>query len=174
MNRSTFALFAAAVVLAASAAAVTTDIPQTGLPAAGDYSATLLPERSGVVSWRTLAQVQPVKQNGKMVAEFSKEILVLDKKDVRVQGFIIPLDMGDKQKRFLLSAVPPHCPFCLPAGPDAVVEVTAKTPVKYGFEPIVVTGKFAVLKDDPSGVLYRLTDAESIGAAFPAAAAARQ
>jgi hypothetical protein len=174
MTRLTFALFAAAVVLAAPAAAVTTDIPQSGLPAAGDYSATLLPERSGVVSWRTLAQVQPVKQNGKMVAEFSKEILGLDKKDVRVQGFIIPLDMGDKQKRFLLSAVPPHCPFCLPAGPDAVVEVTAKTPVKYGFEPIVVAGKFAVLKDDPSGVLYRLTDAESIGEAFPAAAAAKQ
>jgi hypothetical protein len=45
-----------------------------------------------------------------------------------------------------------------------MVEVIAKTPVKYGFEPIVVSGKFAVLKDDPTGVLYRLTDAESIGA----------
>ena len=45
-----------------------------------------------------------------------------------------------------------------------MVEVIAKTPVKYGFEPIVVSGKFAVLKDDPTGVLYRLTDAVSIGA----------
>lgn len=173
MKRLRFALFAA-VVVAAPAAAVTADIPPTGLPAAGDYSAMLLPERSGVVSWRTLAQVQPVKQNGKMVAEFSKDILVLDKKDVRVQGFIIPLDMGDKQKRFLLSAVPPHCPFCLPAGPDAIVEVTAKTPVKYGFEPIVIAGKFVVIKDDPSGVLYRLTDAEAVGASVPVPAAAKK
>ena len=62
-------------------------------------------------------------KDGKMVAEFSHEILGLDQKDVHVQGFIIPLDIGDKQKRFLLSAVPPHCPFCLPAGPDAIVEV---------------------------------------------------
>ena len=157
---------AAAAILAAAFAAhaLTTDIPQAGLPTANDYSQTLLPERAGVVSWRTLSQVQPVKQNGKMVVEFSKEILVLDSKNARVQGFIIPLDIGDRQQHFLLSAVPPHCAFCLPAGPDGMVEVIAKTPIKYGFEPIVVTGKFAVLKDDPSGVLYRLTDAESAGA----------
>jgi hypothetical protein len=79
--------------------------------------------------------------------------------------------MGDKQKRFLLTAVPPHCSFCLPAGPDAVVEVEAKTAVKYGLEPIVVEGRFTVLKDDPSGVLYRLADAESLGPAAAAAAA---
>jgi hypothetical protein len=163
-----FALFVAGVALPVWA--VTTGIPQAGLPSANDYSTTLLPERAGVVSWKTLAQVVPVKQNGKMVAEFSKDILALDKKEVRVQGFIIPLDMGDKQKRFLLSAVPPHCSFCLPAGPDAVVEVLAKTPVKYGFEPIVVSGRFALVKDDPAGMLYRLTDAESIGVAAPASA----
>ena len=49
--------------------------------------------------------------------------------------------------------------FCLPAGPDALVEVDAKTPVTYTFDPIVVSGNFAVVKDDPSGVLYRMTDA---------------
>jgi hypothetical protein len=122
------------------------------------------------VSWRTLAQVQPVKQGGKIVPEFSKDILSLDRKTVKVQGFIIPLDMGDKQKRFLLTAVPPHCSFCLPAGPDAVVEVEAKTAVKYGLEPIVVEGRFTVLKDDPSGVLYRLADAAA-AAGVPSAAA---
>ena len=37
--------------------------------------------------------------------------------------------------------------------------VVAKIPVKFGFEPIVLTGKLAVLKDDPTGVFYRLTDA---------------
>ncbi len=160
-------LSAVAFAAAPSVQAFTGDIAPGGLPGAGDYSATLLPERAGIVSWRTLAQVQPVKKDGKMVAEFSRDILGYDKKDVRVQGFIIPLDIGDKQKRFLLSAVPPHCSFCLPAGPDAVVEVVAKTPVKYGFEPIVVSGRFAVLKDDPAGVLYRLTDAESLGSAMP-------
>jgi hypothetical protein len=32
-------------------------------------------------------------------------------------------------------------------------------PVKYTFEPVVLTGKMAILKDDPTGVFYRLVDA---------------
>jgi uncharacterized protein len=137
-------------------------VPQAGLPQAADYSSTLLPQRADVVSWQTLAKVEPVKQNGKMVPEFGREVLALDQKDQRVQGFMIPLDMGDQQKRFLLSSVPADCAFCMPAGPDGVVEVQARTPVKYTFEPIVVSGRFAVLKSDPAGVLYRLTDATQI------------
>jgi hypothetical protein len=162
-------LLAMAVGFALPAVAVTT-VPPSGLPSANDYSASLLPERAGVVSWKTLAKVEPVKQGGKMVPQFAAEILALDKTDVRVQGFIIPLDMGDKQKRFLLAATPVDCAFCLPAGPDGVVEVQAKSPVRYGFEPIVVSGRFALLRDDPAGLLYRLTDAEYVGAALPAAA----
>jgi hypothetical protein len=171
MRLIAFWVAAMAVVGAGPAMAITTGIPPAGLPSASDYSAAVLPEREGVVSWRTLAQVEPVKQGTRMVPEFSKEILALDRKSVKVQGFIIPLDMGDKQTRFLLTAVPPHCSFCLPAGPDAVVEVQATTAVKYGLEPIVMEGKFTVLKDDPAGVLYRLTDAELRGAASAVPAA---
>jgi len=151
-----------AFALSLTAWALDTTIPAAGLPSANDYAARLLPDLAGVVSWRTLSQVEPVKHDGKVVPQFSKDILGLDKQQVRVQGFLIPLDMGDKQKHFLLSAVPPHCPFCMPAGPDAMVEVLARTPVSYGFEPIVVGGKFAVLKDDPAGMLYRMTDAEAV------------
>ena len=118
-----------------------------------------LPELKGVVSWKTLGQVTPVRQQDRFVPEFSKDVSALDKKEVKLQGFMMPLDMGEKQKRFLLVAMPPTCAFCLPGGPDQLVEVLAKTPVKYGFEPIVVTGKFVVLKDDPMGLYYRLTDA---------------
>ena len=127
------------------------------------FSSTLLPEMQGVVSWKTLSQVEPVKQGDKVGPKFSSEILGLDRQVVRVQGFVLPLDLGGQQQHFLLSAVPPHCQFCLPAGPDAIVEVLAKKKLPYGFEPIVLSGKFAVLKDDPNGILYRLTDAEPIG-----------
>lgn len=161
-----FASVIGAAILAAAlpVRALDTGIPPTGLPSAADYSSQLLPEIKGVVSWKTLSQVEPVKQGTKMVPQFSRDIMGLDKRDVRIQGFIIPLDMGDKQKHFLLSAVPPHCPFCMPAGPDTIVEVLAKKPLAYGFEPIVVAGRFAVLKDDPAGVLYRMTDAELVAA----------
>ena len=155
-------LASALAAVSLPAAAFNSDVPATGLPSAADYSSTLLPEMQGVVSWRTLAQVEPVKKGNKMVPQFSQDILGLDRKPVRVYGFIIPLDMGADQKHFLLSAVPPHCPFCLPAGPDALVEVHAKKALAYGFEPIVVAGRFEVLKDDPAGVLYRMTDAEAV------------
>ena len=151
-----------AVLAAAPAAALNTNIPGTGLPSAADYATGLLPERAGVVSWKTLAQVEPIKKDGKMVPGFSREILGLDRTDVKVQGFMIPLDIGDKQKRFLLSAVPPHCQFCLPAGPDEIVEVEAKSPVAYTFDPIVIGGKFSVVKDDSNGILYRMTGAARV------------
>ena len=162
MRHIAIAIAFALLAPAGPVAALNPAIPAAGLPAAVDFSGTILPERAGVVSWKTLSQVQPVKQDGRMVPEFSKEILALDRKDVKVQGFIVPLDMGDRQKRFLITAVPPHCSFCLPAGPDAIVEVVAKTAVRYGFDPIVVSGRFSVLKDDAGGLLYRLTDAEQV------------
>jgi len=156
-------LIATGLAMAASSAlALSTGIPSSGLPTAATYSSTLLPEKQGVVSWKTLSQVEPVKQGDTIVPKFSDEVLGLDTKAVNVQGFILPLDMGDAQHHFLLSAVPPHCPFCMPAGPDAIVEVVAKKPIAYGLEPVILSGKFAVLKNDPSGVLYRLTEAEPI------------
>jgi hypothetical protein len=118
-----------------------------------------LPELKGVVSWKTLAEVTPVKQKDKFVPSFSAEIAKLDKKEVRLQGFMLPLEMGERQKTFILTSMPPGCAFCLPGGPDALVEVQAKSPIKYAFEPVVLSGRFQVLKDDPTGLYYRLTDA---------------
>jgi hypothetical protein len=123
------------------------------------YADKPLPELKGVVSWKTLGEVKPVKQKDKFVPEFAKSVAALDKKEVKLQGFMMPLDMGEKQARFILTALPPSCSFCLPGGPEQMVEVQAKAPVKYGFEPILLTGKLAVLKDDPMGLYYRLTDA---------------
>jgi hypothetical protein len=119
-----------------------------------------LPERKDVVSWKTLAQVELVKQKDRYVPQFSSGVSALDKKDVKVQGFMMPLEMGDKQSHFVLAAMPTTCAFCLPGGPESMVEVQMKTPVKYTFDAVVVTGKLAVLKDDPSGIFYRIVDAE--------------
>jgi hypothetical protein len=126
------------------------------------YAAKPLPELKGVVSWRTLAQVEAVQVKDRVVPQFSNNVTALDRKEVKLQGFMMPLEMGEKQKRFLLVSMPPSCAFCLPGGPDSVVEVVAKAPVKYGFDPIVVSGRFVVLKDDPLGLYYRLTDAVSV------------
>jgi len=151
--------------------ALTSGVPAAGLPSADTYSSTVLPEKAGIVSWRTLAAVESVPKGVRLVTKFSDEILSLDGKEVKLQGFMIPLSTSERQGRFLISAVPPDCAFCLPAGPEALVEVVAKGPVKFGGEPIVVVGKFAVLKDDDGGLLYRLADAEVLGSAVSAPAA---
>jgi hypothetical protein len=118
-----------------------------------------LPDRNDVVSWKLLSQVELVKQKDRYVPKFTNDVAALDQKQVKVQGFIMPLQMGDKQSHFVLTAMPQSCSFCLPGGPESMVEVKSKVPVKYTFEPVVLTGKLSILKDDPTGVFYRLTDA---------------
>jgi hypothetical protein len=118
-----------------------------------------LVERKDVLSWKLLAQVELVKAKDRYVPQFAQDVASLDQKEVKLQGFMMPLQTGDKQSHFVLSAVPVTCSFCLPGGPEALVEVKARRPVTYSFEPIVVSGKLSVLKDDPTGVFYRITDA---------------
>jgi len=120
-----------------------------------------LPERKDVVSWKLLAQVELVKLKDRFVPQFSQGVSDLNNREVLVQGFMLPLQMGDKQTHFVLSAMPQTCSFCMPGGPEQLVEVRTKTAVKYTFEPVVLKGRLAVLKDDPTGVFYRLTEAVS-------------
>jgi uncharacterized protein len=112
-----------------------------------------------VVSWKTLAQVEMTRSSDRIVPRFSEALAALDRKEVKVQGFMLPLDVGEKHAFFILSAMPPTCAFCMPGGPDAVVEVRAKRPVAYTDAAVTVTGTLSLLKDDPTGVFYRLTDA---------------
>lgn len=118
-----------------------------------------LPDRNDVLSWKVLSQVELIKQKDRYVPQFAASVTALDKKEVKVQGFMMPLQMGDKQSHFVLTAMPQTCSFCLPGGPESMVEVKSKVPVKYTFEPVVLSGRLAILKDDPTGVFYRLTDA---------------
>lgn len=154
-----------AVAFASQSAALAFDPPKEDPgPRMPSGQPMTLPEIKGVVSWKTLAEVTPVKQKDKFVPSFSRSIAQLDKKEVKLQGFMMPLELGERQKNFILTSTPPGCAFCLPGGPDAIVEVQAKTPIKYGFEPVVLSGRFSVLKDDPTGLYYRLTDAVPVGA----------
>src|SRR5688572_12223951 len=119
-----------------------------------------LAERKDVVSWKTLAQVELVKMKDRYVPQFAASVTSLDQKQVKMQGFMLPLQTGDKQSHFVLAAMPQTCSFCMPGGPESMVEVKTKAPVKYTFDAVVLSGKLTVLKDDPTGIFYRLTDAE--------------
>lgn len=126
-----------------------------------------LQELEGVVSWKLLSSVTTKADKQKVIPTFPAPVLALDKRTVKVQGFMLPLEPGDKQQHFLLSSVPTTCSFCIPAGPEGLVEVRSKAPVRYTLEPVTVEGQLAVLSDDPYGMFYRVTQA--VPTAAPAA-----
>ncbi len=121
-----------------------------------------LQERSDVLPWSLLTDVKTKVEKNRILPIFSAPVMALNQKSQRVQGFMMPLEPGEKQRHFLLSSVPLTCSFCVPGGPESMVEVKTKTPVKYSMEPVVVEGQFAVLKDDPNGLYYRINDATPI------------
>jgi hypothetical protein len=121
-----------------------------------------LQERADVLSWNFLAAIKTKNVKNRLLPVFPAEIQALNKKTQRVQGFMMPLEPGESQKHFLLSSVPLTCAFCVPGGPESMVEVRSKTPVKYSMEAVVVEGMFAVLEDDSYGLYYRMTNATPI------------
>jgi uncharacterized protein len=120
----------------------------------------MLPDAKGAVGWSLLSKTAIRKIDGKLGPDFPAALRALNGKTVKLQGYILPLEAAQAHRRFLLSAWSPSCPFCLTAGPEAMVEVKAKTGVKYSLEPVVVQGRLELLADDPSGMFFRLVDAE--------------
>lgn len=157
MGRFAFLVLAAAAAFCAQAQ---TKPGERALPPGADPALVKpLPERKDVVSWKLLAQVELVRLKDRFVPQFAREVAALNGKEVKLQGFMLPLQVGERQSHFILAAMPQTCPFCMPGGPESMVEVKAKRPVAYSFEAIVLSGKLEVLRDDPTGIFYRLTDA---------------
>ena len=121
-----------------------------------------LPDRADVVPWSMLSDVKTKAVKNRLLPTFPTPVQALNDKTQRIQGFMMPLEPGEKQKHFLLSAVPLTCSFCTPGGPESMVEVKSKIAVKYSQEPVTVEGKFAVLNDDSYGLYYRMTDAVTV------------
>jgi len=158
-----------APVKAKSVAAVATSAPSPDIPMGqgpGVHGANSpfpnLSARDDVVPWSVLTAVKTRNEKNRIFPVFSLSQMALRQKTLRIQGFMMPLDPGEKQTHFLLASVPLTCAFCMPGGPESMVEVKTKTPVKYSMDPVVVEGRFMVLDDDPHGLYYRITDAISV------------
>ncbi len=162
MKRS---LILAGVLLAAAAQAqLSSPIPAGSGPGVHSPNSPFapLPQRNDVVPWSLLTSVKTKVEKNKVLPVFQPEQLALNQKPQRIQGFMMPLEPGERQRHFLLSSVPLSCNFCVPGGPESMVEVRTKDPVRYTLDPVVVEGKFAVLNDDPYGLYYRITDAVGV------------
>ena len=121
-----------------------------------------LQARSDVIPWSVLTDVKTRVEKNRILPVFNTGQTALNQKTQRIQGFMMPLEPGEKQKHFLLTSVPLTCGFCVAGGPESMVEVKTKTPIRYTMEPVTVEGRFLVLLDDPYGLYYRVTDAVAV------------
>lgn len=131
------------------------------------YYRMLIPEPvDGGLDWATLEQLTILyTQHGEDIehrVEFSPAILQHHRKRVILRGYMLPLTSPDTDlsiSHFLLSALPAHCPFCMPAGPARLIEVETDLPMAYTDQAVAIEGRFHALPSDASGMFYRLTDA---------------
>ena len=121
----------------------------------------------GVIGWDVLGEMDvEVEVLGPLRSvfhvDYTDRVKALDGQEVKVMGFLYPLEGGVSHARFLLTAWPPSCPFCLPAGPSQMVEVLCEEPVAFSEGAIVMAGTLSVLEDDPSGMYYRMDGARLV------------
>ncbi|MEI2812953.1 MAG: hypothetical protein V9E91_03890 [Burkholderiaceae bacterium] len=67
-----------------------------------------LPERNDVLPWAMLTDVKTKVNKGAITPVFNASQLALNQRSQRVQGFMMPLGPGEKQKHFLLSSSTPE------------------------------------------------------------------
>ena len=79
----------------------------------------------------------------RVVTVYPQAVQELDQKNLRLQGFMMPLEPGLRQRHFVLASVPLTCAFCTPGGPESMVEVRTRSPVTYSQGAVVVQGRFS-------------------------------
>ncbi|MDJ0610108.1 MAG: hypothetical protein QNJ67_14120 [Kiloniellales bacterium] len=124
-------------------------------------------QAEGVLAWDSLANLNvrvetPAPLQTIFLIEFPAELLDLEGEVVRIRGFMYALESGDAHTRFLLSARPPACPFCLPGTAKTLVDIRSENPIRFTQRPVLLEGRFAILEDDDSGLYYRLADASLV------------
>jgi len=117
--------------------------------------------------WDTLSEVSySIEQDnfGSIyVPKFTPEIKALEGKYITLPGFIVNLEGMFKPEHIILSSLPiAACFFCGNAGPESVIEVFLKQPIKLYKEPVKIRGKLRLNSDNYQELMYILEDAELV------------
>lgn len=120
-------------------------------------------------TWKTLARITYKKEFDELMGfkidkpVFSGKVKALAGKEIVIKGYIIPVEGYKSHTEFILSAYPYNmCFFCGGAGPETVMEVEAKEPVKYQADAIYLKGKLELNADDINRLMYKIVDAELV------------
>ncbi len=117
-------------------------------------------------TWKILSKISYRKEYDELMGfkidkpVFSDAIKELDGKQISVKGYIIPVDGYKSHKEFIFSAFPySMCFFCGGAGPETVMEVRAKEPIKYTTESITLTGTLRLNGEDINRLMFKIENA---------------
>jgi hypothetical protein len=120
-------------------------------------------------TWKTLAKVTYKKEYDELlglkvdVPVFGREVKALEGKEVTISGFIIPTDGYKSAKEFVFSAFPYNmCFFCGQAGPETVLEVSAKAPIKYSADRVTIRGILQLNSGDVNKLIYSLQQVQLV------------
>ncbi len=121
--------------------------------------------------WKVLSKITFKKQYDEMLGfkvdmpVFSTDIKKYEGKVIEIKGYIVPVEGYRGHTEFIFSAFPySMCFFCGGAGPETVMEVYAKEPVKYTAEPVTLRGKLELNDSDINRLMYALREAVLIKA----------
>jgi hypothetical protein len=111
--------------------------------------------------WAVLrhAQIGEDDRRGVFTVTFPPEVRALDRQTVTLSGFMLPLDLEERSRHFLLSKYTPVCPFCPPGQPNEVVEVTAGRGVELTDRMLMVTGRLSLTNNGEKGLFFRIDNA---------------
>jgi hypothetical protein len=113
--------------------------------------------------WKTLLSVKYKYNKNAYVPIFEAKHKALDNQVVTIKGYMYPLEESAKHSFFMLSYYPVNiCFFCGGAGPESVVEITAKQPIDFSNKQINMRGKLKLNASDPERLFYIMLDAEQV------------
>jgi hypothetical protein len=124
-------------------------------------------DEDGAIGWDVLSDlVVEVETPQPLVTifhiKFPPRIQALDGEVVRIKGYMYPLEHGERHASFLLAALPPSCPFCLPGSATTLIDIKAADPIRYVLDPVLIEGRLTLLDRDETGLYYRLVEARSV------------
>jgi hypothetical protein len=113
--------------------------------------------------WNLLneAHVAVDRKRGAMVASFPAELQRLNGLNMKVEGFILPLETGSEVRHFALTRRNSGCPFCPPNLPTEAVEITLAKPIKMGPELVTIRGTMTLRTSSDAGLFYEMRDAKA-------------
>ena len=90
------------------------------------------------------------------------EVQAMAGKQVRVGGFVVPLDGSDQTKDFLIGVNTPVCFYHPPGDPNEVLEVQSDRPITWDDKPTTIQGTFSLIDNGEMGVFFKLVKARQL------------